>query len=297
MKQELPKHQDLIHPYRVIEGNTFHMRNVDPSDTQGLQLKHQASDLLSVDVRRISALQQLLHPQNRWSLLLIFEGMDASGKDSAIRHTMSGVNPAGCRTHSFETPSEEELSHDFLWRASLHLPRKGHIGIFNRSYYEEVLVPRVHPDLLGQERIPETLQTGKIWQERYESIRNYERHLTRNGTAICKFLLHVSKEEQKRRFLKRLDRPDKRWKFSKDDVQDREHWDDYRKALEEAVRNTSAPDAPWYVVPGDHKWFARLVMTAAIITTLESLDLAVPRLKREKKKEIDEARDFLGHDQ
>lgn len=296
MKQQLPKHEELIERYRVIDGKPFHLRSFNSSSTHGLELKEKAAETLAGYVRRISELQQVLYAQNEWALLLIFEGMDASGKDSAIRHTMSGVNPAGCETHRFEAPSEEELSHDFLWRASVHLPRRGRIGIFNRSYYEEVLVSRVYPELLEKQQIPEKLRTGDVWRGRYESIRAYEAHLARNGTAICKFLLHISKDEQKRRFLKRLDRPDKQWKFSEGDLHDREQWEEYMNAFENAVRHTAAEHAPWYIVPGDHKWFARLVIAAAIVTTLESLDLAVPANTNDRKAEFERARKYLEHD-
>lgn len=296
MKQELPKPEELIKPYRVTRGDAFRLRDIDPSDTQGLQLKHKAKALLTADIHRISELQQLLYAQREWTLLLIFEGADAAGKNSAIRHTTSGVNPAGCETHSFETPSAEELSHDFLWRAALHLPQRGRIGIFNRSYYDEVLVSRVYPDLLDEQRIPKVLRTDTIWQERFESIQSFERHLSRNGTVICKFLLHISKDEQKRRFLKRLDRTDKHWKFSKDDLRDRERWDEYAKAFEDMVRHTATTYAPWYVIPGDHKWFARLVIAGVMVRTLEQLDLAPPPIKNEKRREFAEARQQLTHE-
>ncbi len=293
MKQKLPKSAQLLKPYRVDRGKHFRLNHLDPADTQGLDLKEEASDVLQRDVAKLSDLQQKLYAQDRWALLLIFQAMDAAGKDSVIRHVMSGVNPQGCQVYSFKAPSAEDLSHDFLWRTSKCLPQRGHIGIFNRSYYEEVLVVRVHPQLLRSERIPPSLIGGKIWKQRFEDINAFETYLDRNGVVIRKFFLHVSKQEQRDRFLRRLNEPDKNWKFSEDDVREREHWDDYLQAYEDMVRQTATPRAPWYVVPSDHKWFARLVVASAITQSLEQLHLAFPRIDQGKRKELDSARELL----
>jgi PPK2 family polyphosphate:nucleotide phosphotransferase len=234
--------------------------------------------------------QDRLYAQDRWAVLLVFQAMDAAGKDSAIKHVMSGVNPQGCQVYSFKAPTSEELDHDFLWRCSRALPERGRIGIFNRSYYEEVLVVRVHPELLARQKLPPGAVSRSIWKERYEDIASHERYLARNGIAICKFFLNVSPQEQKRRFLDRLDEPEKHWKFSESDVRERQHWDAYMKAYEQAIRNTAAPHAPWYVVPADKKWFTRLVVAAAIIDTLDSLDLRYPQVGPERQEELAMAR-------
>ena len=238
-------------------------------------------------------MQYKLYAQDRWALLLIFQAMDAAGKDSVIRHVMSGVNPQGCQVYSFKAPSAEELSHDFLWRASKCLPQRGHIGIFNRSYYEEVLVVRVHQQLLANERIPKELITKKVWKQRFKDITAFEQYLAQEGVVVRKFFLHVSKSEQKRRFLSRLDGADKNWKFSEADVKEREYWDDYARAYEDMIRHTSTPEAPWYVVPADHKWFTRLVVASAVIHTLEQLNLSFPRVDRAQKKELESMRKLL----
>lgn len=293
MKPKLPKTSKFIKGYCVEHGKDFRLKDVDPADTQGLGLKEQAQDFLEKGIARLSDLQQKLYAQNQWALLVILQGMDGAGKDSVIRHVMSGVNPQGCEVYSFKEPSQEDLNHDFLWRASKLLPQRGHIGIFNRSYYEEVLVVRVHPELLHKERIPHSIGNKKIWKERFEDINSFETHLNRNGVLVRKFFLHLSKEEQKRRFLSRLDEPEKNWKFSEADVREREHWEDYMEAYEDMVRHTATPHAPWFVVPADHKWFTRMVVAAAIIQTLESLRLTFPRVDEAKRKELDAARELL----
>ncbi len=241
----------------------------------------------------MAELQDKLYAQGRWSLLLIFQAMDAAGKDGTIKHVMSGVNPEGCQVYSFKQPSSTELQHDYLWRTSRNLPERGRIGIFNRSYYEEVLVVRVHPKVLEGENLPPSLVTKEIWDERFEDIRNFERHMARNGTLIRKFFLHVSKKEQKRRFLARLDEPEKNWKFSASDVHEREYWDDYQKAYEEMIRNTSTKHAPWYVIPADNKWFTHLTVAAAVVETLEDLGVSYPKVDAAKRKELRDARRTL----
>ena len=293
MNQKLPKISKLIEPYRVDYGKNFRLKDFDPADTHGLDLKEEAEAFLKQGIERLNDMQQKLYAQDRWALLVILQGMDAAGKDGVIRHAMSGINPTGCQVFAFKAPSAEELNHDFLWRTSKCLPARGHIGIFNRSHYEEVLVVRVHPHLLDNERLPKSLVSKKIWKERYEEIRSFETYLDRNGTVVCKFFLNLSKEEQKRRFLSRLDEPDKNWKFSEDDVRERERWDDYLDAYEDMIRHTATPRAPWYVVPADHKWFTRMVVASAIIHTLESLKLAFPKVDAAKKKELDSARKLL----
>jgi len=293
MKRKLPKASKFVKRYRVERGKNFSLKEVDPADTQGLDLKEEAKDFLEKEIVRLSDLQQKLYVQDQWAVLVILRGMDAAGKDSVIRHVMSGVNPQGCEVYSFKQPSQEDLNHDFLWRASKLLPQRGRIGIFNRSYYEEVLVVRVHPELVRKERIPHSIGNKKIWKERFEDINSFETYLNRNGVLLVKFFLYLSKEEQKKRFLSRLDEPDKNWKFSEDDVREREHWNDYMQAYEDMIRYTATPHAPWFVVPADHKWFTRMVVAAVIIESLESLRLAFPRVDEAKRKELDSARDLL----
>ncbi len=293
MKPKSPNSAKLIEPYRIANGKKFRLKDFDPADTQGLDLKEEAGAFLKESVGRLNDMQQKLYAQDRWAVLLIFQAMDAGGKDSVIRHVMSGINPQGCQVFSFKTPSVEDLSHDYLWRTSKCLPQRGHIGIFNRSHYEEVLVVRVHPHMLANERIPKPLVTKKIWKERFADINAFEQYLDRNGVVVRKFFLNVSKEEQQKRFLSRLEEPDKNWKFSEDDVREREHWDDYMAAYQDMIRHTAAPYAPWYVVPADHKWFARIVVAAAIIDTLESLKLAFPKVDSAKAKELETARKLL----
>jgi len=291
-KDAIHRSRKFAAPYRVTDGARFRLRDVDPGDTGGFKpdQKDHAEEALRSGVEDLSALQRKLYADDRWAVLLIFQGMDSSGKDSAIRHVMSGVNPQGCQVYSFKGPSSEELDHDYFWRCLKSLPERGRIGIFNRSYYEEVLIVRVHQELLARQKIPSSLLGKDLWKQRYEDIRNVERHLARNGVAICKFFLHLSKGEQKRRFLARLDDPEKYWKFSAADVRERGFWDRYMRASEEMIRNTATPDAPWYVVPADNKWFTRLVVAAAAIDTLAELDLAYPKLSKAKQKELAAAR-------
>jgi len=241
----------------------------------------------------MAELQDKLYAQDRWGVLLIFQAMDAAGKDGVIKHVMSGINPQGCQVYSFKTPSSEELDHDFMWRTSTRLPERGRIGIFNRSYYEEVLIVRVHPEVFESERVPPSLITQDIWKERFEDIKDFERYLARNGIVIRKFFLNLSKKEQKRRFLARLDEPEKNWKFSAADIRERGSWDDYMEAYEDMIVHTAAPNAPWYVVPSDNKWFTRVVVAAAVVETLESLGLAYPKVNSQKRKELNAARKLL----
>lgn len=281
-------------PYRVEDGKKFRLKDYDPNDTAKLHSQEHAEELLAKGVARMAELQDKLYAQNRWGLLIIFQAMDAAGKDGAISHVMSGVNPQGCQVYSFKQPSPEELDHDFLWRTTRCVPERGRIGIFNRSYYEEVLVVKVHPNILANERLPKSLITKDIWKQRYQDIHGFERYLSRNGVVVRKFFLNVSKSEQKARFLARLDQPDKNWKYSSADVREREYWDDYMNAYEEMIQHTASKEAPWYVVPADHKWFTRLVVAAAIVETLESLELAYPKVDAEKRKELQAARELLG---
>jgi PPK2 family polyphosphate:nucleotide phosphotransferase len=285
----------LSRPFRVTKGSKFRLKDIEPDDTLGLksELKPRAKELLQAGVDALASLQEMLYAQDRYSVLLIFQAMDAAGKDGAIKHVMSGVNPQGCQVFSFKAPSNEELDHDYMWRCLKRLPERGRIGIFNRSYYEETLVVRVHQELLAKQRIPTKLVTRRIWKERFEDIRNIEQHLTRNGVIICKFFLHVSKKEQLKRFLSRLDEPEKNWKFSAADANERKYWRDYMRAYEEMVQHTATGYAPWYVVPADNKWFTRLVVAAAIIDALSSLDLKFPQVSDARKKELAAARKAL----
>jgi PPK2 family polyphosphate:nucleotide phosphotransferase len=283
----------LAHSFRVDSGKHFRLKDFDPADTQHWHSKENATEALQKGIVRMAELQDKLYAQDRWAVLLIFQAMDAAGKDGIIKHVMSGVNPQGCQVYSFKAPSERELQHDFLWRTTRDLPERGHIGIFNRSYYEEVLVVRVHPDILQGQKVPPSLCGKSIWDERFEDIRCFERHMARNGTVIRKFFLHVSKKEQKNRFLARLDEPEKNWKFSASDIHERKYWDDYQNAYEDMIRNTSTEHAPWYVVPADNKWFTRLVVSAAVVDTLESLDLAYPKVDEAKRKELEAAKKSL----
>jgi PPK2 family polyphosphate:nucleotide phosphotransferase len=281
--------------YRVENGKHFRIKDVDPGDTADI-LEDEAQQHLQKDIARMEELQDKLYAQDSWSLLLIFQAMDAAGKDGTIKHVMSGVNPEGCQVTSFKVPSSAELQHDFLWRTTQHLPERGHIGIFNRSYYEEVLVVRVHPAALANESLPPALVTKNIWEERFEDIRAFEKHLARNGTVIRKFFLHLSKKEQKKRFLARLDEPEKHWKFSAADLHEREYWDDYQKAYEEMIQNTASKHAPWYVVPADNKWFTHLVVSAAIVETMEELGLCYPKVDAAKLREIRAAKKAMGRE-
>jgi PPK2 family polyphosphate:nucleotide phosphotransferase len=285
--------RDFAAPYRVTDGRRFRLRDVDPRDTGDLKNKDKAREALKAGVARLADLQEKLYAQDRWAVLLVFQAMDAAGKDGAIEHVMSGVNPQGVQVFSFKAPSAEDLDHDFLWRTARCLPERGRIGIFNRSYYEEVLVVRVHPEFLKGQRLPEKLVTKRIWEERCEDIAAHERYLSRNGVRVVKFFLHVSKEEQKRRFLARLDEPEKNWKFSSGDVRERGHWDDYQAAYEDAIRRTATKDAPWYVIPADNKWFTRLAVARAVIDTLEDLDLRFPEVDEKQRQGFAEARALL----
>jgi len=291
-KNGIPSIEALIAKYRVASGKRFRLRDFDPGDTHGFgsEDKFEAKEILQRSVAWLAEQQDILYAQDRWALLIIFQAMDAAGKDGTIKHVMSGVNPQGCQVTAFKQPSSEELDHDYLWRHMRHLPERGRIGIFNRSYYEEVLVVRVHQELLQRQQLPPSLITKRIWRERYEEIANLERYLTRNGIVILKFFLHVSKAEQKRRFLARLDEPEKNWKFSAVDVAERAHWDLYQNAYERAIRHTATRDAPWYVVPADNKWFTRLVVGATIVETLARLDLRYPKVDAAKRKELARAR-------
>ena len=286
----------LIRPYRVDGGRAFRLKKIDPDDTGPLgdDGKEEAKEALERGVERLRELQEKLYAQDRFALLLVFQALDAAGKDGTIKHVTSGVNPQGFQVFSFKAPSPEELDHDWLWRSARALPERGRIGIFNRSYYEEVLVVRVHREILDAQKLPAALVTKKIWSERFEDINAFEHHLARNGTVIRKFFLHVSREEQRRRFLARLDDPEKHWKFSIGDVREREHWNDYQRAYEDAIRHTATKHAPWFVVPADNKWFTRLVVAAAVIDALESLDLHFPRVDAARRKEIRAARRLLG---
>jgi len=282
----------LASRFRVTDSK-FRMKDIDPGDTLGLNIKEQADDLLKQGIQRLASLQERMYAQDRWALLLIFQALDAAGKDGTIKHVMSGINPQGCQVSSFKQPSTEDLDHDFLWRSFKHLPERGRIGIFNRSYYEEVLVVRVHPELLSKQRMPEKLVDKNIWKGRFRHIRQFEDYLSDQGTVVRKFFLHVSKKEQRRRFMERLDLPEKNWKFSTADVHEREHFGDYMDAYEDMIRHTSTKNSPWYVVPADHKWFTRLVVAAAVIDALETIKPSFPKLDDEKRRELTLARAAL----
>jgi PPK2 family polyphosphate:nucleotide phosphotransferase len=289
--------REFARNFRVDDGKKFRLDEFAPDETLGFDhrdgIKDLAAETLREEIELLSEMQDKLYAQDRWGLLLVFQAMDAAGKDGTIKHVMSGINPQGCQVYSFKTPSPEELDHDFLWRTSRCLPERGRIGIFNRSYYEEVLVVRVHPEFLERQRIPQRLLTNQLWKERFEDISAFERYATRNGIAIVKFFLNVSREEQKKRFLERLDNPDKNWKFSMADARERERWGDYMDAYEEMIRHTASPHAPWYVVPADKKWFTRLVVAAAVLEALDDMNLAYPKVDDEKRKELEAARSML----
>jgi PPK2 family polyphosphate:nucleotide phosphotransferase len=294
-KQVIEAARKFAKPYRVTKGKKFRLKDVDPGDTGELKSKDKAraKEALQTGVEALTQLQDMLYGQDRWSLLLIFQAMDAAGKDGTIKHVMSGVNPQGCQVSSFKGPTSTDLDHDYLWRCVKELPERGRIGIFNRSYYEETLAVRVHPEFLAAQKLPERCVTKRIWDERFQDIRAFERYLHRNGTIILKFFLHVSRDEQKRRFLERLDLPEKNWKFSATDAKSRAFWDDYMDAYEETIRGTATEDSPWYVVPADNKWFTRVVVAGAVIDALDSLDLSYPKVSEAKKKELAEARKLL----
>jgi len=284
--------RSLATRYRIDEGKKFRLRDFDPGDTAGLpkEFKEDSKQLLQRSTELLAELQDKLFAQDRWGLLLIFQAMDAAGKDGTIKHVMSGVNPQGCQVTAFKSPSAEELAHGYLWRTSKAMPGRGKIGIFNRSYYEEVLVVRVHPEMLEAQQLPESCISGKIWKERFEDITAFERYATRNGIAVRKFFLNLSKEEQKRRFLARLDQPEKNWKFSAADVRERGYWDEYQENYEEMIRHTSSKEAPWLVVPADNKWFTRLVVSSVIVHALQEMALSYPVVSDEKRKALAAAR-------
>jgi PPK2 family polyphosphate:nucleotide phosphotransferase len=285
----------LSRPYRVTSGKGFRLKDVDPGDTAWLEQedKPRAKEALQTGVEALAELQDMLYAQDRWGVLLVFQAMDAAGKDGAIKHVMSGVNPQGCQVSSFKAPSAEELDHDYLWRCNRNLPERGRIGIFNRSYYEEVLVLKVHPELLQHQKLPPSRMGKGIWDDRYRDIRAYERYLDGNGIVVRKFFLHVSRAEQKRRFMERIENPEKNWKFSASDARERGHWKDYMRAYESAIRETATPESPWYVVPADNKWFTRVVVAATVIDALASLDLHYPKVGEAKLKELAAARKAL----
>jgi len=275
-------------PYAVTKGKSFRLKDFDPGDTGELEAedKPRAKEALEQGVKVLAELQDMLYAQDRWSVLLIFQAMDAAGKDGAIKHVLSGVNPQGCEVSSFKAPTSEDLDHDFLWRCAKRLPERGRIGIFNRSYYEETLVVRVHPEILAKQKLPEKCIGKRIWKERFEDIRNFENHLTRNGTIIRKFFLNVSKDEQKKRFLERIDNPDKNWKFSTADAHERGYWKEYMHAYEEMIRETATEDSPWHVIPANNKWFTRVVVAAAVIEALDSLNLGYPKVGASHRKDL-----------
>ena len=285
----------LSKPYRITDGKKFHLKDVDPGDTRGFDSrdKPRLKDALRSGVEKLAELQDKLYAQDRWSVLLVFQAMDAAGKDGTIKHVMSGINPQGCQVTSFKGPSSEELDHDYLWRCQKHLPERGRIGIFNRSYYEETLVVRVHPEFLTAQKLPEKLVTKHIWEERFQDIRSFERYLARNGTIVLKFFLHVSKDEQRKRFLERIELPEKNWKFSSADLKERGFWDQYQTAYEKMIRETASKQAPWYVVPADNKWFTRLVVAGAVIDALNSLDLHYPKVSDAKLADLAAAKKAL----
>src|SRR5262245_38670262 len=291
----LPSISEFIEPYRVTKGKNFKLKDCDPGDTGGLgsEFKDDAKELMTRGMEMITELQDKLYAQNHWAVLLIFQAMDAAGKDGAIKHVMSGVNPQGCQVYSFKSPSSQDLDHDFLWRTTCCLPERGRIGIFNRSYYEELLVVRVHPEFLDKQHLPAKLVSKDIWEERFEDIENFERYLSRNGVCIRKFFLNVSKKEQKKRFLARLDKPEKNWKFSAADIRERKFWDKYMEAYEDAIQHTASKHAPWFVVPADNKWFTRLGVMAAVVDALQNLDVDYPKDTDEQKKQLQLARSEL----
>jgi len=294
-KEILDRIEKYVDPFRITKGKGFKLKDFDPADTCGLTMgKGEAAELLQRGTEWLAEEQDILYAQNRWSLLLVFQAMDAAGKDGTIKHVMSGVNPQGCQVFSFKQPSSEDLDHDFFWRYTKRLPERGRIGIFNRSYYEEVLVVRVHEHILKRQKLPPPLMSKRIWDERLFDIAHFEDYLTRQGTIILKFFLNVSRKEQKKRFMERLDRPNKHWKFSPSDVHERKFWGDYMHAFQEAIRATASKRAPWYVVPADNKWFTRLLVAAAIVEAVENLDLAYPAVDAKKQKELQAMRADLS---
>jgi len=295
-KEIIKTASELAKPFRISKGKDFRLKDVDPDHTLEFtkeEDKPRAKEALAMGVTALAELQDKLYAQDKWAVLLIFQAMDAAGKDGAIKHVLSGVNPQGCQVYSFKSPSSDDLDHDYLWRCMKCLPNRGQIGIFNRSYYEEVLVVRVHPEFLAKQKLPTKLVGKKIWEERFEDIRNFEQYLSKNGVVVRKFFLHVSKKEQKRRFLERIDDPQKNWKFSSNDANERDFWDDYMQAYEEMIQETATKDSPWYVVPADNKWFTRVVVAAAVIETLDDLDLEYPKVGEDKLKELAAAKKKL----
>jgi PPK2 family polyphosphate:nucleotide phosphotransferase len=294
-KKVIKRAHSLADQFCITDGRKFRLKKVDPGNTLEFRSedKPRAVEALANGVKVLTQLQDMLYAQDRWALLLIFQAMDAAGKDGAIKHVMSGVNPQGCQVYSFKGPTAEELDHDYLWRCMKCLPERGRIGIFNRSYYEETLVVRVHPEFLESQKLPAKLNGNGIWDRRFKEVRNFEKYLSNNGILVRKFFLHVSEEEQRRRFLERLDDSDKNWKFSANDAKERGHWDEYMKAYEDTIRNTATEFAPWYVVPADNKWFTRVIVAAAVIDALSSMDLAYPTLSSAKLKELQAARETL----
>jgi PPK2 family polyphosphate:nucleotide phosphotransferase len=294
-KQAEQRPKDLtpfIQPFTVASPQNFRLKQIDPGEKGGLD-KEKAESILDANRARMSELQERLYAENRWSVLIIFQGMDAAGKDSAVEHVMRGINPQGCEVHSFKVPTSKELDHDFLWRSTVALPERGRIGIFNRSYYEELTVVRVHPEVLAKQRIPTKLVTKNVWRERFEDITAFERYIARNGTLVLKFFLHVSKDEQRQRFLDRLEEPAKWWKFSMGDITERALWDKYQAAYQDAIRHTSTPHAPWHVVPADYKWFARVVISSTIVSALETLDPKFPKVDKSQSPEYEKIRKAL----
>jgi PPK2 family polyphosphate:nucleotide phosphotransferase len=294
-KEIIEKARRLSRPFRVTNGNKFRLKDADPGDTLKFtsEDKPRAKEALAIGIEALTQMQEKLYAEDKWAVLLIFQAMDAAGKDGAIKHVMSGVNPQGCQVFSFKSPSAEDLDHDYMWRCSKCLPNRGNIGIFNRSYYEETLVVRVHPEYLKKQKLPGKLVGKNIWQDRFRDICNFEHYLSKNGISVCKFFLHISKKEQKRRFLERLQTPEKNWKFSSADINERRFWDDYQNAYEDMIRNTATKHAPWYVVPADNKWFTRVVVAAAVIDTMASLNLAYPKVGQDKLKELAAAKRAL----
>ena len=295
LSQRVKRCREFTAPYRITDGRKFKLSDIDPRDIGDLvaENKPEAKDLLVSGVETLAELQERIYAQDQWALLALFQAMDAAGKDSTIKHVMSGVNPQGCEVYAFKRPTSEDLDHDYLWRCQRRIPERGRIGIFNRSYYEEVLAVKVHPEFLAAQRVPQILIGKNIWEDRYEDIRNVERYLTRNGIVICKFFLHLSKKEQKKRFLERLDNADKYWKFSGADLEERGFWKQYQEAYEDMIRATATDYAPWYVVPADNKWYSRLVVAAALIDALGSLDLRFPQVDEAQKAKLTAAREIL----
>ncbi len=294
-KNFLKQAKKYSQPFRITDGGKFRLKKINPAETLDFDSddKSRAEEALASGVEVLTKLQEELYAQDRWAVLIIFQAMDAAGKDGAIKHVMSGVNPQGCEVSSFKAPSTEELDHDFLWRCKKRLPERGRIGIFNRSYYEETLVVRVHQEYLAGQKLPQNLKPKDLWKQRFQDINNFERYLAHNGIMVLKFFLHVSREEQRQRFLARIENPEKNWKFSLKDVEEREHWDDYMHAYEQTIRHTASRNAPWYVVPADKKWFTRLVVASAIVDNLNSLDLTYPTLSEEELQELEAAKQAL----